>query len=118
MAAAFAENAFSDVAVLFSGWLNVVIPDRGAQARASLIDPLSADVIIAGTYRASDCPGVKNERGLGRHQRGQCLISRIRGLQPVAKLSLRPMLNMRKLGITSDIGPSTNRNEPPSYITY
>ena len=43
------ESPAADVAVLFAGWLIVVIPDRGAQARASLVDPLGADVIVAGT---------------------------------------------------------------------
>ena len=90
MAAAALESPAADVAVLFPGWLNVVIPDRGAQARASLVDPLGADVIVAGTFRPSDCPNK-------RHARGRCLLPRLRGLEPISKLGLSPMLRMREL---------------------
>ena len=102
MAAAALESPAADVAVLFSGWLNVVIPDRGAQARASLVDPLGADVIVAGTFRPSDCPNK-------RHARGQCLLPRLRGLEPISKLGLSPMLRMRELRAHAEASPSFAR---------
>ena len=102
MAAAALESPAADVAILFSGWLNVVIPDRGAQARASLVDPLGADVIVAGTFRPSDCPNK-------RHARGQCLLPRLRGLEPISKLGLSPMLRMRELRAHAEASPSFAR---------
>lgn len=44
------------VAVCLPGWLNVSIPAAGQLTRQYLVDPLKADVFVAGTYRAeSDC---------------------------------------------------------------
>eukprot|EP00964_Phaeocystis_antarctica_P155030 scaffold123995_cov48-Phaeocystis_antarctica.AAC.2 len=34
------------IAVTFSGWLNVTIPDAGRDARRFLVEPLGADVLI------------------------------------------------------------------------
>lgn len=42
------------VAVCFSGWLNVSVPDSGATARRFLVRPLKADVLVAATYRAGE----------------------------------------------------------------
>ena len=49
VAPASAANA-SEVAVLFSGWLAVRVPKRGALARRHLVDVLRADVLLAGTF--------------------------------------------------------------------
>ena len=118
MAAAALESPAADVAVLFSGWLNAPATEHGgiagrgrrhpllwlagAQARASLVDPLGADVIVAGTFRPSDCPNK-------RHARGQCLLPRLRGLEPISKLGLSPMLRMRELRAHAEASPSFAR---------
>ena len=44
----------SAVAVLFSGYLGVVVPGAGATARRHLVEPLGASVFVAGQYEATD----------------------------------------------------------------
>ena len=41
------DEACAAVAVCYTGWLNVTIPERGASAKAHLIDVLNADVLLA-----------------------------------------------------------------------
>jgi hypothetical protein len=48
------EAPFARVAVLYSGWLGVTIPDRGRTAKQALVEPLGADVIVAGTFLPSE----------------------------------------------------------------
>lgn len=67
------------VAVGFCGYLNLGIPQRGATARTNVIQPLQADVLVAGTYKTSDCGG-----GPGYH----CLWAKLSGLGPLAGRSL------------------------------
>lgn len=80
LAAGHAGN--TSVAVLFSGWLNVVIPSNGADARRHLVNVLNADVFVAGTFKPSDC----------RRGNGRCLLRRLRQLAPLTRISLAPML--------------------------
>ena len=47
-----------------SGWLNVTIPADGREARRFLVEPLGADVFVAGTYLPSDCPSGRRRRRL------------------------------------------------------
>ena len=82
------HRAASTVAVCFSGWLGVNIPGTGASARRHMIDPLAADVFVAGTYLLNDC---------SPHAAGACLRARLQGLEPITQLSLRPMLTMAQL---------------------
>ena len=76
------------IAVCFSGWLNVAIPADGRDARENLVNPLAAEVFVAGTFLPSDCPADASS--------GRCLTSRLRGLQPL-HLSLVPMLTASEL---------------------
>ena len=93
-----ARVAVADVAILFSGCLAAIRP---ARARASLVDPLGADVIVA----ARSGLGCLNKR----HARGQCLLLRLRGLEPISKLGLSPMLRMRELRAHAEASPSFAR---------
>lgn len=72
------------VCVVYTGWLGVTIPQRGAAARKHLIDVISADVIVAGTYLPSDCnPKVADSCAV--------LWPRLAALGPFAAKSLEPM---------------------------
>jgi len=75
------------VALAFSGWLNVTIPDEGRDARRFLADPLGADVFVAGTYLPTDCADSV----------GQCLLQRLHHLEPLAGVQLAPMLTHEQL---------------------
>ena len=75
-----------DIAIAFSGWLNVTVPDDGLDARRFLVDPLGADVFVAGTYLANDCASG-----------GECLLQRLRHLQPLTGVQLAPMLTHEQL---------------------
>ena len=78
----------SSVAVLYSGWLGVRIPGAGREARRLFVDPLGADVIVAGTFKPEDCAGAS----------GRCLLRRLRGLMPaIVKHALEPELSMAAL---------------------
>ena len=76
------------VAVCFSGWLAVRVPQRGASARRHLIDVLGADVFVAGTYWPHDAcaPGASESK------RSACLLRRLQGLGPLTRTALDPML--------------------------
>ena len=78
----------ASVAVTFSGWLNVTIPDGGRDARRFLVDPLGADVFVAGTFLPTDCAA-----GDG----GRCLLRRLRHLQPLTGVDMAPMLTRAQL---------------------
>ena len=78
-AAAGAAAAASTVAAAFCGYLNLAIPEAGATARRYLIQPLRADVLVAGSHKASDCGGGPDY---------SCLWSRLAGLGPLAARSL------------------------------
>ena len=80
------------VAVCLSGWLNVSIPAAGQLTRQYLVDPLKADVFVAGTYRAeSDCAA--------------CLRERLRGLQPIRGLDVATMLTRDELASMMNSSP-------------
>ena len=78
------------IAVTFSGWLNVTIPDAGRDARRFLVEPLGADVFVAGTFLPTDCAqeGARD---------GRCLLERLQHLQPLAAVDLAPMLTRDQL---------------------
>lgn len=80
------------LAVCLSGWLNVSIPAAGQLTRQYLVDPLKADVFVAGTYRAeSDCAA--------------CLRERLRGLQPIRGLDVATMLTRDELASMMNSSP-------------
>ena len=92
--ASSSSSALPDVAVCFSGWLSVRVPKRGALARQHLIDVLSADVLVAGTYLPSDCRGTKlDSDGSPR----TCLLRRLEALRPLARVEIDPMLDHSQL---------------------
>ena len=76
------------IAVTFSGWLNVTIPNAGRDARRFLVEPISADVFVAGTFLPTDCTAARD---------GRCLLERLRHLQPLAAVDLAPMLTRDQL---------------------
>lgn len=110
-------TGLSDVAVCFSGWLNVNIPQNGATARRNVIDALAADVFIAGTYDATasvhyvtDCP---------RRRDTSCLQRKIAGLQPITRAKLDPMLTYAQLVqlVRQAVHwPAINRSFDPSKV--
>ena len=62
----------SGVAITFCGYLGVAVPAGGSLARRMLIDPLQADVFVAGSYNEGDCtPSELREE--------RCLWPRLRG---------------------------------------
>lgn len=79
LSAASAAAAAAVIAVAYSGYLNLAIPEAGATARRNLIQPLRADVLVAGSYKADDCGGGPDY---------SCLWSRLHGLGPLAGRSL------------------------------
>ena len=83
-------TATPSCAITFSGWLNVAIPGDGREARRFLVDPLGADVFVAGTYRNDDC--AVPTAGPGAAPDGQCLLPKLRNLQPLTGVRLTPML--------------------------
>jgi len=82
------EAASRSIAVTFSGWLNVTIPDAGRDARRFLVEPLGADVFVAGTFLPADCATARN---------GRCLLERLKHLQPLTGVDLAPMLTHEQL---------------------
>ena len=84
----------SNVAVVYSGWLGVRLP-RGA--RRHLIDALRADVFVAGTFKPGECDD------------GQCLMRRLHHLQPLARMSLAPMLTHEQLRVLAHGAPAFSR---------
>ena len=85
MAATFSQGrGRSEIAVCFSGWLNVSIPASGSLARRNLVDVLHADVFVAATFHVnSEC--------------ASCLMERLRGLQPLKRFRIDPMLQLHQL---------------------
>ena len=82
------EAASRSIAVTFSGWLNVTIPDAGRDARRFLVEPLGADVFVAGTFLPTDCATARD---------GRCLLERLKHLQPLTSVDLAPMLTHDQL---------------------
>ena len=82
------EAASRLIAVTFSGWLNVTIPDAGRDARRFLVEPISADVFVAGTFLPTDCAAARD---------GRCLLERLQHLQPLTGVDLAPMLTRDQL---------------------
>ena len=82
------------IAVCFAGWLGVRIPGAGSSARTHLIDPLAADVMVAGTFGPTDCHVTSGVRAWADDA---CLLARLRGLQPITRYALRPMLTLAEL---------------------
>ena len=71
----------SGVAITFCGYLGVAVPEGGSIARRMLVDPLQADVFVAGSYNEGDCtPSELRE--------DRCLWWRLRGLEPITSRSL------------------------------
>ena len=89
------DEACASVAVCYTGWLNVTIPERGAGAKTHLIDVLKADVFLAATYLPGDCP----DGG------GGCLLDLVSGLQPLTSLELKPMLTREQLRRMVSVAP-------------
>ena len=89
------------VAACFSGRLNISIPEHGGSARKALVEVLDADVFVAGTYQPSDCDG----RG------GDCLLSMVRGLQPIIQLTMAPMQTWDELNATLQQAPAFDELE-------
>eukprot|EP00965_Chrysotila_dentata_P040157 1333107-Pleurochrysis_carterae.AAC.2 len=86
----------SAVAVLFSGYLNVSIPDAGATSRHFLINPLKAHTFVAGTARHEDCFR-SGEDSNATWKLGECLVDRLQGLQPLTAWAIYPMLTLEQL---------------------
>ncbi|KAL1507088.1 hypothetical protein AB1Y20_007947 [Prymnesium parvum] len=83
-------NALPDeprIAACFCGWLRVSVPAFGLLAKTFLLEPLRAEVFLAGTYLPDDCP----DGG------GDCLLERVRRLGPRRATSLEPMLTRAQL---------------------
>ena len=78
----------STIAVTFSGWLGVHIPAAGRSARKALVDPMGADVLVAGTYLPSEC---------GTKSACDALWLRLAWLGPFAARSLEPMPTRQQL---------------------
>ena len=87
----------SSVAVAFS-WLNVTIPADGREARRFLVEPLGADVFVAGTYLPSDCPS----GSAGRRLTACCTAA---ALQPLT-VQLSPMLTHAQLSAHAHAAPA------------
>ena len=76
---------YADAAVLFSGWLNVSVPEAGATARTALISPWRADVLVAATYLPHEC------------STDRCVRERLVGLGPLSAVRIDPMLTVAQL---------------------
>ncbi len=78
----------SKIVIGFYGWHGVTIPERGRSARRALVDPLTADVLLALSHRAEgDCRSV-----------AACLLEhRLAGLLPVARLVLERQPSISEL---------------------
>ena len=81
------------VAVCYSGWLAVRIPQRGATARRHLVDVLGADVVVAGTFLPTDACAASNVEPSAR---SACLLRRLHALRPV-RTRIDPMLTIDDL---------------------
>ena len=90
-----ANASAADVAVCFSGWLAVRVPQQGARARKHLVDVLAADVLVAGTFLPSDCSSGYSRREAPA--RTACLLRRLDGLRPFARVRVDPMLTKPQL---------------------
>lgn len=75
------------VAVMYCEWLGRPFPGGGRSARRHLVDPLGAEVLIAGTFLQRDCEGGG----------GGCFLQRVEGLRPLAATRLDPMLSLDEL---------------------
>ena len=75
----------TDVAVCYSGWLNVSLPQGGATAHAALIAPWSADVLVAATHKNNECSTVV------------CLRRVLAGLGPLRAARVDRMLDRDEL---------------------
>ena len=78
-------NADLNVAVLYSGWLNVSTPESGATAFRHLIAPWRADVLVAATYKDGECSSEA------------CLSRVLAGLGPLRAVRLDRMLSIAAL---------------------
>ena len=95
-AAAGPEDA--GVAVLFSGWLGVTIPHRGAVTRAALVEPLGAHVFVAGAFMPDDCGPAKSAAWRGNATAcAEALWDRLALLRPFEAVSLEPMPTVKWL---------------------
>ena len=92
-----ANASAADVAVCFSGWLAVRVPQQGARARKHLVDVLGADVLVAGTFLPSDCGSGYSRREREAPARTACLLRRLEGLRPFARVRVDPMLTKPQL---------------------
>lgn len=88
-----------EVAVAFTGWLNVHIPSGGREAQRNLIRPLGADTFVAGTFLPGDCKKQVSAPG-------GCLINRFHGLQPITSIELTPMLSHEQLKRHAESAPA------------
>ena len=96
------EVGMGEVALAFTGWLNVHIPSDGRDAQRNLIRPLRADTFVAGTYLTQDCPASSDSSA----HAGKCLIERLKGLQPLTALDLKPMLTRAQLRQHAEAAPA------------
>ena len=79
------------VAVCLSGWLNVSIPEAGALTRHHVVEPLKADVFVAGTVHPWECRS--------------CLRARLHGLKPMKRFAVSLMLSHEKLSALMNHAP-------------
>ena len=75
------------VAVCLSGWVNVNVVSAGRTLRLNLIDPLGADVFVAGTYLHSECTA----------EHCELFQQQLHGLEPITRKSFRPMVTTSEL---------------------
>ena len=93
-ALAASTAAAHGVAVCYSGWLGVAVPSRGLTARQALVDPLGADVYVAGTYFPAEDAACTPDASSGQRGGDDCyrhLWRRLDGLAPLAGKALEPM---------------------------
>ena len=93
-------SANASIAVLYSGWLSVHVPEQGLDARHNLVDILGADVFVAGTYLPSErqeCQRQRAARGNLESAIYRCLFRRLKGLRPFARARADPMLTTSEL---------------------
>ena len=89
-------NGSSSVAVLFSGWLGVSVPKRGATARQHLIEVLAADVFVAGTWQSTDFSAEPN-CAMTPTARRACYLRRLQALLPLTALRIDRQLSIEEL---------------------
>lgn len=102
------------VAVCLSGWLNVLIPGRGASHQRHLVSPLGADLLVAGSYVPSNWRDPMGpDLGKDIDQRPPdcadggwaCLLSRMSACQPKV-LDVQPMLTRANLSTLLAAAPT------------